>query len=390
MTEPQEPWKFILPQPEEKGHPEHKLDPFLAEKTRKAAIYLVSHGPLREPRPIELQLMQIHRYIDLLGAAGAKFEWPFPEGGGRMMPEAYTFIDCTIDRHANSRTEWSRYPQLHALHEAVSKGLYEVVFISYQGGTWATDYIPFQGVLENAGAKVLNASSAEADELVLARLGDRYASITDGSDMACFFPGLASDILQSIFPYWELDRQDFPAIVREYINRKKYALDHDSPYRSSNWPFVNENIKAHAWERKSAELEAERVERRKRETLFLVHPDKKPMLLNEGNHWSDGEPRPTEAQLQSAEERLFSMGFSRIVDGQTVSYQRVFGDVTVFADPRSAKGIRFAAYTQKMSRGRHPKLTCESLGDFLVLDTWKKDLKSKVEQWVNGLPHPLS
>jgi hypothetical protein len=53
------------------------------------AAYLVGHGPLREPRPTELQLMRMLRYCPLL--------WAKEEFRG-FWPEFYFYVDLNYPR----------------------------------------------------------------------------------------------------------------------------------------------------------------------------------------------------------------------------------------------------------------------------------------------------
>src|SRR6266700_820319 len=62
----------VLPTPPPQREPVERrtVDEFF-KQSRKAAVYLIGHGPKREPRPVELQYMRIDRYIGMLREAGS-------------------------------------------------------------------------------------------------------------------------------------------------------------------------------------------------------------------------------------------------------------------------------------------------------------------------------
>ena len=111
------------------------------------AAYLVGHGPLREPRPIELQLMRIFRYQSLLGL---KDEFRAFNG------EYYFYIDLNYPR---SKPSYQRenFPQFHQLLEDLEARSIGLVLIDVKESDGFYDsYSWIRFALTNAGVRVVN------------------------------------------------------------------------------------------------------------------------------------------------------------------------------------------------------------------------------------------
>jgi len=148
----------------------------------RSAIYLVGHGPYRQPRFIELQYLRISRYRNLLDEAS----------------EADVFIDLNIPRLPDAPLRANELPEFVRLHEAVKAKQYSAVYVDLEIGSGFKPYefmfVP--QLLEAAGSKVFNAFYDDGNVLEAAlkqRYGDhaRADEIDDASDFLNFFPAFA-------------------------------------------------------------------------------------------------------------------------------------------------------------------------------------------------------
>jgi hypothetical protein len=85
-----------------------------------------------------------------------------------------------------------------------------------------------------------------------------------------------------------------------------------------------------------------------------------------------------------AEDRLKNLGFTIGLTDRTKSYFKDYENLIVFADPRFNKRIDFFVYKKPLPKNKS-KLDKFSLGNFHLLDTWKKDLSNKFEARINDL-----
>jgi hypothetical protein len=107
---------LATPPPQREPVERRAVDEFF-KQPRKAAIYLIGHGPKREPRPVELQYMRISRYIGMLREAGSNLI--------NISDEPY--IDLNMRRYEYSGLA-DHFPQFEALLRAVQAKDYEVIF----------------------------------------------------------------------------------------------------------------------------------------------------------------------------------------------------------------------------------------------------------------------
>lgn len=91
---------------------------------------------------------------------------------------------------------------------------------------------------------------------------------------------------------------------------------------------------------------ADQVARRRSERMFLIDPERAPVLLNEGLWGVLREaPRNTE-QLTAAEDRLRELGFAPEADGSVIAWKYRQEPYAVLADPRVAGRVRFCVYDE--------------------------------------------
>ncbi len=111
------------------------------------AAYLVGHGPLRKPRPIELQLMRILRYQSLLGSRD--------EFRG-FWRESYTYVDLNYPR-SKAHYQRENFPQFHQMLGDLEDRSTGSVLIDVQEFVGIFDsYSWIRDALVNAGVRVVN------------------------------------------------------------------------------------------------------------------------------------------------------------------------------------------------------------------------------------------
>ena len=131
---------------------------------RKSAIYLIGHGPYREPRLVELQYLRILRYRNALGA---KLDCSFERGE--------VFIDLNYPRDDYS----DDFSELDRLTDALTKGDFDVVFVDIEiGGPFHPNRLqPIINRLEHTGASVVRQT---VDNLLsLARARFTFSRMSD-------------------------------------------------------------------------------------------------------------------------------------------------------------------------------------------------------------------
>jgi hypothetical protein len=187
------------PPPEREPFARRLIDEFF-KHPRKAAIYLIGHGPKREPRPVELQYMRISRYIGMLQEAGS--------GCINISHEPY--VDLNMQRYESPGLA-DHFPQFEALLRAVQTKDYEVVFtdiieIRDPRDTAYYNWIRYR--LDAAGARVENVTNEE-EECLKNYFAERFGPetgflshyVNDGSDFLGFFPAMAASILSAVIEH---------------------------------------------------------------------------------------------------------------------------------------------------------------------------------------------
>src|SRR5258708_17232314 len=214
---------------------------------QSAAMYLAGHGSFTRPRLIELQYRRIRRYRealrDHLGIASSA-------------PDI--FIDFRLPTFGMGSVNLIDVPGFRRFSRCVKNGRYEIVFVDLdetrEGLTPDYESGFVRSLLENAGAKVFNAFSDDGNvfkSALKSRCGDsaRDYEVTDGTDIVCFFPSLASDITATSLRR-ELQNPD--ALQSGYIdpaNRRIAALRSLRPYNGGSIPAIQDRLTA---ERKKA------------------------------------------------------------------------------------------------------------------------------------------
>lgn len=329
---------------------------------RPSALYLVAHqGPMRSPRPIEVQHMRIRRYMDFLREL---------RGIHHHYSEAHDiFVDFNF-------TGSGEFPGLMRLGEAIADNKYRSVFadlvgLSSFGVSSLRDlaYSRAEGVLRRLPIEVIDVSTDPAGVLAerMATLSDKWGRMMcdymhDGShDLVCFFPGLAANILDAVF--FRDDDND------ELVRRRTERLERENPYRAGGEPWLPDTLWTvfGGYEQKERE-ESAAARRAAGEVLFQVAPEDRPLLLEE-RLWS-GSPRSPES-LSIAEDRVVKFGFEKCADGQVVSFRFDSPPVVLFADIRAEGKIEIAAYHLEPPKRKRAKPQWRRVGSAMVVrDSW--------------------
>jgi len=342
----------------------------LASKTAWA-IYLVGHGPLREPRPIELQRMRIERYLSLLGS---KDEFRHIWG------DCYTYIDLNYPRSKPlyPRDDFPQFRQLLSDLESHSIGL---VLIDVQESFGVSDsYSWIRHSLTKAGVRVVNAfydSEGVLAECITAQYRGQahLQEISDGSDFVNFFPALTAAIgraaLRPGLRFDERRNQQFEAAENHF-----YHIGEQSPYSAGREPFIQEDLTQEWFKRVFEAREKERAERRKHEQLYRLAPNMLGLLLDEDLHHFS-EVRNAE-ELAKAEERITQLGLTKVLDAQHISYIFHGDGFDVYADIRSKPKILFYVY-------RLPKQAKSTSRSSVCFDLHDRLTRNLIEKWRTAL-----
>lgn len=213
----------------------------------EAAIYLAGHGSFSRPRLIELQYRRILRYRETLGGRYEK---------SHAAPNV--FIDLFLPRFAMGQVNLNDIPRFKQLRNGVRRGHYTVVYVdlddSKEGLTPDYETAFVRDLLEKAGAKVLNALNDDEDAFKRAlrsRCGPqaRDYEVTDGSDVVCFFPSLASDVTATALRRELQDSSDGDVHLQRITTRLE-GLKRLRPYAGGGRPFIEDRLSSE-W-RKSA------------------------------------------------------------------------------------------------------------------------------------------
>jgi hypothetical protein len=348
-----------------------------ASKTAWAA-YLVGHGPLREPRPIELQMMRILRYQSLLGSK---------EEFRGFWREFFIYVDLNYPR---SKLFYQRdnFPQFHQVLEELEGRSIGLVLIDVQESVGIYDsYSWIRTALVNAGARVVNVFY-DSEKLIKEYIEERYRGqalvqeVDDGSDFVNFFPTLSAAIgraaLDPGFERGDRRRERFEAATS-----RLHRIGERNPYSAGREPFIQEDL-TDEWFRRFEEVRAkECVERRQREQLFRIAP-RMPGLLIEEDIGISAEVRNSE-QLDKAERRVKQLGLEKIVEDRLISYVFHGDSFDVYADIRSKAKLLFYIYrlpTQAKSSDKsnvyfalHDRLTRDIQGK------WRAALETAMSQY---------
>lgn len=203
----------------------------------RSAIYLVGHGPYRQPRLIELQHLRILRYRDLVSDPA----------------DADVFVDLNFPRSPDPMNP-NELPEFARLHEAVKAKQYDAVYVDVEIGSGFKPYefmfVP--QLLQGAGAKLFNVFYDEGDVLEGA-LRRRYGNhahadeVDDASDFANFFPTLTGTVMErSLRELENQENRNNPILTK--LNAHIDRLKKDNSYRSGR-PFLERALE-HEWYRR--------------------------------------------------------------------------------------------------------------------------------------------
>lgn len=206
-------------------------------KDEPVAFYLIGHGPLRQPRLIELQHRRILRYWYALA-----------ERDRVAYSEPDLFIDLNTPRLGTADPIAEKLPALTSLVRAVEEKQYSTVFIDIDEGTTfkSGEYAFVRYGLRDAGAKVLSAFY-DTEDVLKWKLNEMYGQdarlldIDDPSDVVGFFPALASSIASTALRY---EIQSFGKKSEEIdrIYSRLHELREMNIYAANRYPFVEERL----------------------------------------------------------------------------------------------------------------------------------------------------
>jgi hypothetical protein len=340
------------------------------------AAYLVGHGPLRKPRPIELQLMRILRYQSLLGSRD-EFQG--------FWRESSIYVDLNYPR---SKLFYRRenFPQFQQMLEDLEGRSIGLVLIDVQESVGIYDsYSWIRDALVNAGVRVVNVFY-DSENLIKEYIEERYRGhahvqeVDDGSDFVNFFPTLSAAIgraaLDPGFRLGHRRRERFEAATS-----RLHLIGEQNPYSGGREPFIQEDL-TDEWFRRLDEVRAnERVERRHHEQLFRIAP-RMPGLLIEEDIGISAQVRNSE-ELAKAEERVKQLGLEKIVEDRFISYVFHGNGFDVYADIRSKAKLLFYIYRLP----EQAKSSDKSNAYFALPDRFTRDVEGK---WRAALGEAMS
>jgi len=343
---------------------------------RPSALYLLAHqGPLRDPRPAEVQHMRIRRYMDLLRELrGVNHHYSEPHD---------IYVDFNL-------TGSGDFPGFMRLGEAIGQYRYRSVFVDLAAGSSfpgsslrdiADSKIRYS--LKQLPVEVIDVSLDPAGVLLerLEKLSKHYGwtmgdhLADDAHDIVCFFPGLSAKIARAIF--FRHDER------HNVLDLQLNALEQENPYSGGREPWLPQTL----WCVYSQyELEhrekSEAARRAAGETLYRIEPEREALLIDEGLWCSEG-ARAAESMV-FAEQRLAAFGFEKVVNGQTVSFSRSAATFVLFADPRSEGKIRISIYRAQAPKGKRGKPCWIRVGSGMTIPDkwWRGDQGSKFQAYL--------
>lgn len=331
----------------------------------KSAIYLIGHGPYREPRLIELQYLRILRFLRELGSKL-----------GYTAFETHTFIELNFPRTEQHGFCPEEQPQLAALIARIKAGEFQHVFIDLEEQRDARQPSLFfvRRCLELAGATVVNVDDRESEvvQAIIDREGKLnkpfYFPPLGASDFVNFFPALAARIAESVVEEaLGQRRSDEPAAattLRNELSTRVSDLARENPYCSGGIPL----LRARVWN--AFRVLAEKQVRREQETLYRTGPYGEGLLCDEIDLTARAR---SSDERQWAERRLTEdLEFQRVVTDRSVSFECSIHGHKVYADPRIAGRLVFYIYG---SQDRYR-------GQVSLPDTWRAQLATRLRQMV--------
>jgi hypothetical protein len=212
--------------------------------TLQSAIYLLGHGPQRQPRFLELQYRRIARYSELFCA-----RHPFVSS-----PSA-VFADLNLLRGSQGVSTPEELPELLRLRSLVQAKQFGTVFLDLDEnpGLGSFDLLFVRTTLEAVRARVLNAFYDE-EHVFGDTLKEQYGQharpheVDDAADLVGFFPATAAAATAASLrrQLAECDAED-PAA--RSLRRRIVELQDKNPYLGGRSPFIDDGL-ADEWSRK--------------------------------------------------------------------------------------------------------------------------------------------
>jgi hypothetical protein len=198
--------------------------------------------------------------------------------------------------------------------------------------------------------------------------------VDDGSDFLCFFPAMAAAILSAVIEHQQEGES------REFLDRYHRvtrSYSESSPYRSGDWPFVEESILEKAWELKRKKDDEIKRYRLEHETGYRIGMERAEPSLTE---------RTPEA-AEFAEKRLQDLGFEKLIEDRIVTYcMQPDDNHVVIANPSKPEKLEFTAFRKRVTGGKRPMSKFERIyPDFYLLDRWRHNLHTKLQEWIETM-----
>lgn len=177
---------------------------------------------------------------------------------------------------------------------------------------------------------------------------------------------------------------------------RKHLLGEGNAHQCSVMHEVFELAKQ-AWLPKAREAEAAEaaqkatVERARRasEKLYQTQPRGEPELLDEHLGWSNG-PRDQES-MKWAINRLEQLCFTFHEVNRVRRFTKDYGSVLVYADPRENGKITFRVFRkEEVENPTSRRRSSPHYDPFYLQDSWKNELKKKLDDRVQEAIHRLS
>jgi hypothetical protein len=166
---------------------------------------------------------------------------------------------------------------------------------------------------------------------------------------------------------------------REFLDKYRCitrSYSESSPYRSGDWPFVGESILERAWELKRKKDEEIKRYRLERETGYRINLERTELSLTE---------RTPEA-AEFVEKRLQDLRFEKVIEDLTVTYRMQLDDNHfVIANPCKPDRLEFILFRKRVTGGKRLVTKFERIyPDFCLLDKWKHNLWTKLQEWIDA------
>lgn len=329
----------------------------------KVAFYLVGQGPYREPRLIELQYLRLERYMFALS--------------NRLNTDFFleeTYIDINFRRNIT----FDNLPNLRRLIQDIEIKKFEAILIDLPIGIAFNpcEYMPIIDTLKSTGVKVYNCFYDDEDALeekLVEKFGESVRKVPlpeDCEEIISLFPALAGSIIIEVF----YDKRNlFDDKQLDKIEEIASRLQSQNPYISYELPWLGDRRLKMCYDLMYAETE----QRRLVEQLYIIGPNVKGLLIDEGLL---NERSRNQIELEFAEQRLKKLGFEKANLEKGIIYTLELEKYIIFADIRTVGKIRFFVYQKDLITNDNKNLNYQSaIKTFYILDNWVKDIIEKFE-----------